>query len=153
MSTRLALLLSIGLVSACAPLSIYHKPGVDVATWRQQTTRCEVQALQQAPVAMETRQEPDRYIPPRTFCNDAGECVTEGGYWIPGRFYQVDVNAGLRKRVEAQCMAARGYQPVNIPRCPPGTQVSGATQVLPPLSAASCIVPLEGGRFAIVTRG
>jgi hypothetical protein len=141
------------LLAACAPLRIYHKPGVPVPQWRSDTTTCEVQALRDAPVATQTRQEPPVFVPPRQICNSSGDCRLTGGYWYPGEIYTVDVNAGLRNRVETQCMAQRGYVPVEIPRCPDGVSVRGRTTVLPELGANACFVRFDDGGIAIVNRG
>ncbi len=141
------------LLAACAPLRIYHKPGVPLARWQSDTTHCEVKALRDAPVATQVRQRPPEYVPPQRICDRSGVCRTTGGYWLPGEIYTVDVNAGLRQRVEMQCMAERGYIPVEIPRCPDGVKVSGRTTVLPPLSENSCFVRFRDGGIAIVERG
>lgn len=140
------------LLAACAPLRIYYKPGVPVARWQQDTTRCEVEALRAAPVATQTRQEPPEFVPPRQICDRTGACRLVGGYWIPGEIYSVDVNAPLRHRVEALCMAERGYSPAEIPRCPDGITVRGRTTVLPELTENSCFVRFDDGGIAIVDR-
>jgi hypothetical protein len=137
-------------LSACAPLSIYHKPGVPVARWQADTTRCAAQAARDVPANTQIRQEPPTYVPSRRICDAAGNCRVTGGYFIPGRIYTEDRNAPLRARVRTECMAALGYAPVDIPRCPAGTQVSGPSTRLPPLGPASCFVPLSDGSFAIV---
>lgn len=137
-------------LSACAPLSIYYKPGAEVAQLQDDQLRCETEALRDAPVANQTRQEPPVYVPPRRSCDSAGHCVTYGGYWQPGQIYSVDVNRDLRTRLTARCMAARGYTPVEIPRCDPGVRASGQTRVLPPLSPRSCAIRNDDGSFTIV---
>ncbi len=144
--------LALSLVTACAPLDIYYKPGVSVALLNKETTACEIAALRDAPVANETRQEPPQFIPPRRYCNKNGDCYREPGYWLPGRIYTVDVNAGLRKRVETQCMAQKGFSPVEIPQCPAGIKATGVTTVLPTLSDKSCFVRTEDKTVQIVTR-
>lgn len=141
------------LLAACAPLRIWHKPGVPVARWQADRTDCEVNALRDAPVASQIRQQPPDFVPPRQICDSAGNCRTTGGYWIPGEVYSVDVNAGLRQRVEAQCMANRGYRPAEIPRCRDGLAVQGRTTVLPELSQTSCFVRRNDGDIVIVDPG
>ncbi|THH39206.1 hypothetical protein E4Z66_03990 [Aliishimia ponticola] len=140
----------LALLATCGPLTLYHKPGVSVARLQQDELTCETRALRDAPVANELRQDPPIFVPPRRVCGRHGHCRTHGGYWRPGNIYTVDVNAGLRRRIEAQCMASKGYRPAQIPLCPPGTKVSGPTNVLPPLTERSCAVRLETGGFAIV---
>jgi hypothetical protein len=144
--------LALGVLTSCAPLDIYYKPGVSVARLTQQTTACEVAALRDAPVANETRQDPPQYVPPRKYCNSNGDCYREPGYWLQGRIYTVDTNAGLRNRVETQCMANKGFTPVQIPVCPAGIKSTGATTVLPNLTKTSCVIRNKDGTVQIVNR-
>jgi len=140
-------------LAGCAPLQIYHKPGVPVAKLRTDTLACEVQALRDAPVAQQTQQNPPVFIPPRKTCDSSGQCIHEGGYWVPGRIYTVDVNQDLRSRVETQCMANRGYAPVSIPACPSGIKSLERTKVLPRLTERSCAIRNDDGSFLIVNQG
>ncbi|WP_245706299.1 hypothetical protein [Ruegeria marina] len=118
------------------------------------TTDCQVKALRDAPVATEIRQRPPIYFPGRTVCNAAGQCYTTPGWWEPGNVYSVDPNAGLRSRVEQQCMAQKGYSPVQLPSCSQNVAaqvqpVRGAK--LPPLGPKSCVVRFEDGSIQVVT--
>ncbi len=154
MKTRLLFPLLLGL-AACGPLSIYYKPGASVARMQTDQTNCEVSALKDAPVANQVRQRPPIYIPGNQVCNASG-CYYTPGYWIDGGIYTVDVNADLRSRVLTQCMARRGYRPVDIPPCPSSvaSQVPPAqTQTLPTLSERSCSIRNKDGSWQIVTRG
>ena len=137
-------------LSACAPLTIYHKAGVPVARLQSDELTCKTQALRDAPVANQVQQSPPVYVPPRRSCNSSGVCTTYGGYWRPGQIYTVDTNKALRTRLEDSCMADRGYTPVQIPRCDPGVTASAVTTVLPPLTPRSCAIKNEDGSFAIV---
>lgn len=137
-------------LAACAPLSIYYKPGVSLARLEADETQCRVRALRDVPVANRTYQEPTRYIPPRRYCDPSGACEYEPAEWIPGRIVTVDVNAELRARVTRQCMGARGYSPVDIPQCPVGIVAEGRTTTLPRLSAKSCVIRNPDGTFLIV---
>jgi hypothetical protein len=142
-------------VAGCAPLSIYYQPGVAVSRMQEDTTRCEVAALKDAPVATEIRQRPPVYFPGYPVCNGAGACTYMPGYWAPGGIYSVDLNADLRARVTDLCMAEKGYSPVTIERCPPGLDTAappGPTTTLPKLSAASCAIRLDDGGWRIVDR-
>ncbi len=150
MKQTLALGAALALLASCTPLKIYHKPGVSVTRAQTDTTQCEVSALKQAPVNIEIRRDPPEFVPARRVCDDAGKCREYGGYWIPGEVYTVDLNKGLRKRVELQCMAARGYSPAKIEQCPPGVQATGVTTVLPPISDKSCVIKNKDGTFLIV---
>lgn len=149
-----ALLCAALLFSACAPMALYYRPGVPVARMQADTTRCEVRALREAPVATRIRQYPPRYIPARRICNSAGECWTRPGYWVEGPIYTEDANAGLRARVMRLCMAEKGYDPVTLPPCPAEIRRAtppAATRVLPRLTAQACVIRNNDGTWQIVT--
>lgn len=143
-------------MAGCAPLDIYYKPGATVEKLDRETTACKVAALKDAPVANQIRREPPILIPGRVYCDGAGYCYDTGPYWVEGRIYTVDVNAGLRRKLEDQCMAAKGFAPVRIPQCPAGTSdkvPARATTRLPPLSETSCAIRYRSGAFQIVEAG
>ncbi len=140
-------------VGACAPLSLYYRPGVEVSRMQSDATRCEVAALKDAPIANEVRQHPPVYMPGTRYCGGGG-CYHGPGYWVGGGVYTVDVNRDLRRRVQNMCMAEKGYEPVRLPRCPASVarQVpAAATRTLPPLSQSSCAISNRDGSWQIVT--
>lgn len=142
------------ILTGCGPLSIYYREGVSVTRQQSDTLDCEVKALRDAPVANQVRQSPPIFYPGRTVCNAAGQCYTTPGSWAPGSVYTVDVNSGLRARVEQQCMAAKGYAPVELPRCSEAVaaQVQPARGAkLPALGPTSCVVTYQDGSFQVVT--
>ena len=142
--------------AACAPLSIYHRPGVSVTRMESDRLDCEVKALRDAPVATQIRRTPAVFVPPRQYCDASGKCVTRGGYWEPGRVYSVDVNADLRARLRDRCMGQKGYRPVSIPLCPQSVANAappGVTTTLPTLGPSSCAIRNRDGSWQIVTRG
>ena len=113
----------------------------------------EVKALRDAPVANQIRQNPPVYYPGRTVCDAGGRCVQLPGRWVPGGFYTVDVNAGLRQRVETLCMAGKGYEPVELPRCSPAVREAApvrATLRLPPLTSSACVIRYDDRSWQIV---
>lgn len=139
----------------CLPVSTYYAEGVSVAKRDRDDLECDVAALRDAPVANQTRQSAPIYVPSRS-CDRRGRCYRRGGYWVPGDIYTVDVNAGLRNRIKAQCMADRGYRPVEIPACPlavANAAPAGATTVLPRLGPQSCAIRNDDGSLLIVTQG
>ncbi|WP_189681323.1 hypothetical protein [Seohaeicola zhoushanensis] len=147
-------LLLLSLVAACAPLSIYYRPGVSVARLDTDRTACEVSSLRDAPVANQIRENPPIFVPGRQVCVPNGACTTYPGYWRSGGFYTVDVNSGLRARLMDQCMGRKGYQPVTIPRCESAVAQAvppGATKVLPKIDEKSCAVMNRDGTWQIVT--
>lgn len=142
------------LLIGCLPVSTYYAEGVSVQQLDRDDIACDVQALRDAPVANQTRQSPPQYVS-RRVCDAQGHCRDQG-FWRPGEIYSVDVNASLRKRVKAQCMADRGYRPVDIPACPQGVAQAapaGATEILPRLGPRSCAIRKDQGGFLIVTQG
>jgi hypothetical protein len=142
-------------LGACEPMSLFHRPGVSVAQMQSDSTECEVQALRDAPVASQMRQNPPVFIPGNTFCNADGQCRTSPGTWIPGAYSTVDVNADLRSRVMQQCMAKRGYQPVTLRDCSSGIRAAvtpAQTTILPKLTETSCVIRHDGGAWQIVTQ-
>ncbi|MCB1343544.1 MAG: hypothetical protein KDK24_21260 [Pseudooceanicola sp.] len=147
-------LVSLLVLAACEPLSIYYRPGVTVAKLETDRTACEVSALRDVPVNKELRERPPILIPGETFCNAAGACVTRPDRWVSGGFYTIDTNRELRLRVTDQCMAKKGYQPVSIPRCEGAVAQSapaGRTTVLPRLDTNSCAILNRDGTWQIVT--
>lgn len=140
-------------VGACGPLSLYYQPGVQVSRMQSDATRCEVNALRDAPVANQIRQRPPIYLPGNRYCSSTG-CYYSPGYWVDGGIYTVDLNQGLRQRVLDMCMAQKGYQPVSIPRCSAGIASAApraATSTLPTLSENSCAIRYDDGSWQIVT--
>ena len=139
-------------LAACGPLSIYYRPGVSVARMQNDQINCEVRALKDAPVANQVRQRPPIYFPGTRYCN-AGRCSVTPGYWASGGIYTVDVNADLRGRVQDQCMAQKGYQPVSVPRCS-GAVIRAATpqptRTLPKLTENTCAIRYDDGNWQIV---
>ncbi|WP_170557029.1 hypothetical protein [Ruegeria atlantica] len=157
MKSVLHLLLPLTVLSACSgPLSLYYREGESVSRAQSETTQCQVQAVNQVPVANQVRQSPPTYWPGRTYCDGRGHCYRSPGWWQPGQVYTVDVNEGLRNQVEAQCMAKKGYRPVSLPPCKQSvkSQVPQArTTKLPPLGTQSCYVKFDDGSFQIINPG
>ncbi len=142
--------------AACAPLNTYYKPGANLEQVSRATTLCEVQALRDVPASTQIRRSPPRYVKPRKTCDANNSCTTTKGFFIPGEMVTFDPNVDLRKRVETQCMADRGFAPVSIPPCPSGvarTAPARATTTLPALNPNSCVIRNSNGSFQIVTRG
>lgn len=140
-------------LGACGPLTLYYRPGVSVSRMQTDTTRCEVAALKDAPVANQIRQRPPIYFPGQQYCGPKG-CVYRPGYWVDGGYYTVDVNRDLRSRVLDLCMAEKGYQPVSVPRCSPAVTAAAPqipTRTLPALAENSCSIQYDDGTWQIVT--
>lgn len=157
MKTVLRLLLPVMALSACdSPLSLYYREGESVSRLQTETTQCQLQAVQDVPVATQVRQSPPTYWPGRTYCDGRGHCYRSAGWWQPGQVYTVDVNQGLRNEVEAQCMAQKGFRPISLPPCKQSVRSSAPnvpTTTLPPLTTQSCYVKLDNGAFQILNPG
>ncbi len=156
MKTMLRAFIPLFLLSSCGPLSLYYREGASVAGLQQETTQCQVKALNEVPVANQVRQSPPVYWPGRTYCDGRGHCYRSPGWWEPGRVYTVDVNQDLRNTVEAQCMAKKGFRPVSLPPCKQAVKSRVSltrTTTLPPLSTESCFVKFDDGSFQIITPG
>jgi len=142
--------------AGCAPLNTYYKPGVSVTALDRQTLSCQTRALREVPSSTQVRRTAPRFVPGQRKCDAAGVCVTTPGYHVPGELVTFDPNDGLRKRVEQQCMADKGYAPVSIPPCPDAVArvtPARATTTLPRLTENSCVIRNSNGTFQIVTRG
>ena len=148
-------LAGVGLM-ACAPLNTYYKPGASVALLQRDTTSCQVSALRKVPDATQVRRIPPTYVPPVKECRKGGKCrIKRAGYYIPGEVIAFDPNDGLRRQVEGQCMADKGYAPVSIPPCSESiakATPAKATKRLPTLTPTSCVIRNADGSFQIVTR-
>lgn len=143
-------------LGACAPLTTYYKPGVSVAALERSTTNCQVKALRDVPASTQVRRIPPEFVPPVKKCDADGKCtIVRAGYFIPAEVYTFDPNDGLRKDVERQCMASKGFAPVSIPPCPDSlarATPARATRVLPKLTPKSCAIRNADGSYQIVTR-
>ncbi|MGD1884256.1 MAG: hypothetical protein ACFB11_18340 [Paracoccaceae bacterium] len=154
--SRMVFLFACLTMTGCLPLSTYYKEGAPLSLVERDETTCQVKALRDAPVANVIRQRPSYYVPARKVCNSEGKCIVRGGYYRDGQIYTVDVNKGLRVKLERQCMADRGYAPVDIPACPNNVAEAappGVTTTLPRLSSSSCVIRRKGGQIQIVNRG
>ncbi|MGB3246256.1 MAG: hypothetical protein WBB25_17105 [Sulfitobacter sp.] len=144
-------------LAACSPLNTYYKPGASVTALNRDTTTCQVKALRDVPTSTQVRRIPPEYVPPERKCDSNGDChIIRSGYFIPGEIITFDPNDGLRRRVEGQCMAEKGYAPVSIPPCPDSiarATPARATTRLPTLTQKSCVIRNQDGTFQIVTRG
>ncbi|MBT8154392.1 hypothetical protein KMP13_10875 [Epibacterium ulvae] len=126
----------------CGPVAVYHKDRTSFATLEQDLLACEVQALRDAPVANEIRQDPPVFHPGRRICRKDGSCYHTGGFWREGRIYTVDTNEGLRGRLAQSCMIRNDYTQIEAQRCPPGT-------VRPPKDALGRLVTPASDTCAI----
>jgi hypothetical protein len=131
-----------------------YKAGVGWNQIDRDKTDCEIEAAQRVPQNIVVRSSPTYTTPTQTSCNQIGTqtfCNTTGGQIYGGQTTSSDANAGLRMRAYGQCMAQRGYRFVDIPACPPGTDLSSQHNetVLRPLSQRTCYQVYESGAYAV----
>lgn len=136
-------------LASCGPLPVYYQEGYDQTRVNSDTTACQVKALNDAPVATEIRQRPPIYQPPIQHCH-AGNCWVRPGYWVDGGTYTVDVNEALRGRVEQECMARKGYQRLDLPRCSQDQITALSSQRAGGLGEASCALRQKDGNTIIL---
>lgn len=152
MVSRFALV-SLLCLTGCTPISMWYQDGASITARDRTQTDCEVKALQAVPVANQTRLTPVRVIPIK-ICDSTGKCEVDYEM-IGGDAYTVDANAPLRTKVLAQCMADKGFRPVEIPACPPAiarAAEANVTKTLPRLTENSCAITRPNG-IQIVTKG
>ena len=150
-----ALLGLVGLLAACGSETLYYRPGIEVTRAQGDEVTCGRTALAQAPVRMEREIIPGRFIPPRKFCNKAGQCAIEPAQWTPDCYVTNDVNKDLRSRIARQCMAEKGYQRITLPPCSDAVRASvppAITTVMPRITSTSgaCVIQRQNGYYQIV---
>ena len=141
-------------LSGCGPVPFFYQEGGSVSRMQSELLSCEVDALAKAPVATQVRQSPPRYIPGRRYCRSDGRCYRDGGFFVSGEFYSVDVNARLRGDLKTQCMSDKGYQRIELSRCTSDISFPNAPDDgsrMPALSDASCANKDDSGKWRIIT--
>lgn len=135
-----------------------YRAGATVGDKDQDTTNCEVEAAQRVPQQIEVHTTPVYTTPVQTYCYRSGYqtiCNSTGGDTYGGDMYSTDANAGLRKRVEDQCMARKGWRWIDLPACPAGVQATdlrGVGAHLPQLTNATCYIAYENGASIVGNR-
>lgn len=134
------------LLAGCFPVEVYQKAGGSLNRLQNDETDCKVSALQQVPVNKMTRITPIRLIP-QTVCDKNKNCQVV--YIEVGGDVEIyDANLPLRQRVEAQCMARKGYEKVELPICT-GDVPATLPGRMPPLTEDSCAVKTKTGYRAV----
>lgn len=134
MKNRITALVSLVTLAACVT-----EPSVYTAAWKigqngaareTDITACEVESLSKVPRALTTNVTPVYRTPSNVQCTSYGystNCVDYGGQVYGGQAYTQDVNAGLRERVQWQCLARKGYTPITRPTCTVEQRKAGET--------------------------
>ena len=147
---RLAPLVCLAALAACAPPPLYYKAGAAPGQVTALRTSCEVAALREVPRDIRTTYIPPRYMP-HYYLGPYGHYHRGFVLIEPGRTESYDANAELRARVVDQCMAEAGFRPVRLPACAPDTPAPDPDSAQPPLGPTSCARRLPGGGWQVVT--
>lgn len=149
MRLHLAAISAVLTLAGCVSTTVYHAPGVEIASRDADIATCEREARAEYPVRPETRYTPRYYVPPRRICNSAGSCTVRPGYFEGGDRYTVDVNEARRQTAAQGCMGARGYTRIGLPNCEAGDAVRLSTE-MPPLTGGTCLYRAAPGPALIV---
>ncbi len=149
---RLIFLTAFAALSGCGGATLYYAEGVTLAARDADLAQCSEAAGLAYPVALQTRREPPRFIPPRQVCDAAGTCVTYPGGFEAGEVFTTDVNAGLRRAATQSCMARQGYSEIGLPFCANGVVADASTR-MPPLTQDSCLLRGYGAAPLVVNPG
>lgn len=133
-----------------------YKTGATPSSTDRDTLNCRVESHQRVSQQLVTNTTPSFTTDTQTYCNKIGTqvlCNTTGGDTIGGDTYTTDVNAGLRRSVERQCMMDKNYRYVNIPPCPEGVVMinmgADGNYGYLPLSNTTCYRVLPDNRSGI----
>lgn len=140
-------------LSGCVETTVTRawREGATPSTQVSAVTDCQAYAARQVPAAMSMQTTPVYRTPSNVQCSTYGNytsCQQYGGQVYGGQSYSYDANADLRYRVTLQCLAQKGYQVYDFPRCTPD-QAKNAVP-LGRLPAANRIVCLTDNERAVL---
>lgn len=148
------------LLAACADsgtIPYVYKEGATVSLKSSEMFSCRLNAAREVPVNTQvastpTYQTPTYTSPYYTTCNGYS-CVTTGGQTSGGQIYggqtySYDANDEMRNEYVVRCMAGKGYQFSEFPRCASKSVPEGLAQTLTGKLRApregACIVSVDG---------
>lgn len=110
------------LAGACLPTSqaYLYKTNGTVASADNDYFECELEAARGVPQDTRVGTTPVYRTPVQTNCYNVGysvQCNSTGGQVYGGDVYTYDANSELRATYFARCLAARGYNVVDLPKC------------------------------------
>jgi hypothetical protein len=146
--------LLLGLLGGCVH-QIDYRAGASTAELARERDDCALRALEAAPVKLESRMIPGRFIPERRVCDAAGNCTVYPARQEFPQWEDFDINAEKRALLTRTCLANKGIDRVSLPYCDAAAKASvtpGVTRILPPLNEVSCVIPRGAGAYQIVTR-
>ena len=153
MLRRTYILIVLGLLAACSPLTLYYKEGAPVERLTRDEATCRTEALRILPVDTRTRIVPGTMVP-QTICDGAGNCQTVWVKTSPDRIETYDANAGARAQYVESCMGEKGYQRVRLPACSDDIVAQtrlAPTTVMPAITQNSCAIRFQTGQWQVVT--
>jgi hypothetical protein len=124
---------------------LIHKTGSSYAERVQAHDECKISSFQRIPQNLATEVTPGYSSPGTVQCNTIGgyaSCNTVGAINIPPSAATYDVNAEIRERDIARCLAAKGYEIVPRPQCRTAAQRDAfvaARDNQPPADQISCV--------------
>lgn len=139
-------------VGACQPTTenyLFRKGG-SVAQTDKDYFECELAASRGVPQDTRIATTPVYTNPVQTNCYQVGysvQCNTTGGQVYGGNTYTYDANSKLRATYFARCLASRGYQVVELPRCDSSKVPPELLQAL----AGKQRLPKEGACYIALT--
>jgi hypothetical protein len=140
------------LLVACVPAAteVYWRSDADAARLSRDLTECRVAALRDVPRSVAIRSTPRVTTPEFTTCAEVGDglrCVTTGGQSFGGHLESYDPDAELRARVEARCMADRGYARLAFPTCTAEQRRQGLLPLRRRLPDERTVACVHDGRY------
>ncbi len=139
-------------LAGCVSDTVYYAQGVTNTQRDLDVATCTQAAFDRYPARIVTRFPPPRYEPPRQRCDSAGNCTYIPGYFRSSPPIRVDVNEAPREAAFRGCMAAEGYERVELPFCEAGTAVVRETR-MPPLTGGTCLLRQRDATPLVVNPG
>lgn len=134
---------------------IDYRAGASTAEIARDRDACALRAIEDAPVRMQSRMIPGRFVAERKVCDAGGNCTVYPARQEFPQWEDFDVNVEKRALLTRMCLADKGIDRVSLPYCDTAAKAGvtpGVTRVLPPLNTASCVIPRGSGAYQIVTR-
>lgn len=139
------------LCAGCMKNEIDYKVGVTPLQRNRDRENCAQSATKRFPVANTYSRTPVVWVPPARHCHSKG-CYSRAGYYSGGHVQKTDENLTSRKQAYSQCMARKGYQPIELPACTGKVKdaLKRAPQGrYPKLTADACTTAMSDGTLKV----
>lgn len=153
MKNRIALLLAVLALAACAPTTtqLYHKQGAQLQVTQRDYDTCKINSLREIPQTIVSEYDPGYNNPGTLSCQSKGattatgitrtDCRQVGAHYVPPTIRNFDANQGLRDRYMQTCMGDKGYSLMTFPYCENGQVGYNPLTPAPALGNIYCIQP------------